>query len=51
MKRYRNIKLNTDVNEEEELSFDDFDGFDEAPVADEIEETEAKEEVTASTEE
>ena len=32
MKRYRNIKLNTDVNEEEELSFDDFDGFDEAPV-------------------
>ena len=51
MKRYRNIKLNTDVNEEEELSFDDFDGFDEAPVTDEIEETEAKEEVTASTEE
>ena len=51
MKRYRNIKLNTDVNEEEELSFDDFDGFDEAPVADEIEEAEAKEEVTASTEE
>ena len=51
MKRYRNIKLNTDVNEEEEISFDDFDGFDEAPVADEIEETEAKEEVTASTEE
>ena len=51
MKRYRNIKLNTDVNEEEELSFDDFDGFDEAPVTDEVEETEAKEEVTASTEE
>ena len=51
MKRYRNIKLNTDVNEEEELSFDDFDGFDEAPVTDEIEETEAKEEVTASTDE
>ena len=51
MKRYRNIKLNTDVNEEEELSFDDFDGFDEAPVTDENEETEAKEEVTASTEE
>ena len=51
MKRYRNIKLNTDVNEEEEISFDDFDGFDEAPVTDEIEETEAKEEVTASTEE
>ena len=51
MKRYRNIKLNTDVNEEEELSFDDFDGFDEAPVTDEIEKTEAKEEVTASTEE
>ena len=51
MKRYRNIKLNTDVNEEEELSFDDFDGFDETPVTDEVEETEAKEEVTASTEE
>ena len=51
MKRYRNIKLNTDVNEEEELSFDDFDGFDEVPVTDENEETEAKEEVTASTEE
>ena len=51
MKRYRNIKLNTDVNEEEEISFDDFDGFDEAPVTDEVEETEAKEEVTASTEE
>ncbi|MDD6481188.1 MAG: DNA-directed RNA polymerase subunit beta' [Lachnospiraceae bacterium] len=28
MKRYRNIKLDSDVNEEEELSFDDFSDFD-----------------------
>ena len=28
MKRYRNIKLDSDVNEEEELSFDDIEDFD-----------------------
>ena len=28
MKRYRNIKLDSDINEEEELSFDDFSDFD-----------------------
>ena len=27
MKRYRNIKLDSDINEEDELSFDDFDDF------------------------
>ena len=28
MKRYRNIKLDSDVNEDAEMSFDDFDDFD-----------------------
>ena len=27
MKRYRNIKLDSDINEDDELSFDDFDDF------------------------
>jgi DNA-directed RNA polymerase subunit beta' len=31
MKRYRNIKLDSDINEEEELNFDDFDAFEPAP--------------------
>jgi DNA-directed RNA polymerase subunit beta' len=31
MKRYRNIKLDSDINEEEELDFDDFDDFEPAP--------------------
>ena len=28
MKRYRNIKLDSDINEDDELMFDDFDDFD-----------------------
>ena len=51
MKRYRNIKLDSDINEDDELMFDDFDDFDdyeeeiprdeeneieEAPVEDEV---------------
>ena len=28
MKRYRNIKLDSDVNEDDELMFDDYDDFD-----------------------
>ena len=40
MKRYRNIKLDSDVNEEEELSFDDFSDFDAEPAANETEDAE-----------
>ena len=40
MKRYRNIKLDSDINEEEELSFDDFSDFDAEPVANETEDAE-----------
>ena len=28
MKRYRNIKLDSDVNQNDEIEFDDFDDFD-----------------------
>ena len=28
MKRYRNIKLDSDINEDDELMFDDYDDFD-----------------------
>jgi DNA-directed RNA polymerase subunit beta' len=28
MKRYRNIKLDSDIDEDEELNFDDMDAFD-----------------------
>ena len=40
MKRYRNIKLDSDINEEEELSFDDFSDFDAEPAANETEDAE-----------
>ena len=35
MKRYRNIKLSSDIDENEEIAFDDFDDFDDTDVADE----------------
>ena len=35
MKRYRNIKLSSDIDEDEEIAFDDFDDFDDTDVADE----------------
>ena len=40
MKRYRNIKLDSDVNENDELMFDDFDDFDEFDEALPLEEAE-----------
>ena len=40
MKRYRTIKLDSDINEEEELSFDDFEDFDVESVVEEISEDE-----------
>ena len=49
MKRYRNIKLDSDINEDEELSFDDFDefGFDEEDTALAGEDTELTNEADA----
>ena len=35
MKRYRNIKLSSDIDENEEIAFDDFDDFDDTDVVDE----------------
>ncbi len=35
MKRYRSIKLSSDIDENEEIAFDDFDDFDDTDVADE----------------
>ena len=35
MKRYRNIKLSSDIDENEEIAFDDFGDFDDTDVADE----------------
>ena len=35
MKRYRNIKLSPDIDENEEIAFDDFDDFDDTDVVDE----------------
>ena len=57
MKRYRDIKLDSDVNEDEEMSFDDFDDFDFEPDAENAqgetvaEESVTEEVVTTSTEE
>ena len=34
-RRYRNIKLSSDIDENEEIAFDDFDDFDDTDVADE----------------
>ena len=38
MKRYRDIKLDSDVNAEDEISFDDFDDFAETDLVDVVEE-------------
>ena len=35
MKRYRNLKLSSDIDENEEIVFDDFDDFDDTDVTDE----------------
>ena len=57
MKRYRDIKLDSDVNEDEEMSFDDFDDFNFEPDAENAqgeaatEEAVTEEVVTTSTEE
>ena len=57
MKRYRDIKLDSDVNEDEEMSFDDFDDLNFEPDAENAqgeaatEEAVTEEVVTTSTEE
>ena len=57
MKRYRDIKLDSDVNEDKEMSFDDFDDFNFEPDAENAqgeaatEEAVTEEVVTTSTEE
>ena len=57
MKRYRNIKLDSDVNEDAEMSFDDFDDFDDmseetmtAEMSSELHTEEAESEAVAAEE-
>ncbi|MCI5620271.1 MAG: DNA-directed RNA polymerase subunit beta' [Lachnospiraceae bacterium] len=45
MKRYRNIKLNTDVDQNAEISFDDFEDFDDMDALDEMPEAEDTENI------
>ena len=50
MKRYRNIKLNTDVDQNAEISFDDFGDFDDMDSLDEMSEAEGTDDFDAEVE-